>query len=71
MKILVFLSHKVKMPRMLLLFEAEDPENFVSRIVDAYQRRKQIELQLQQQFYIGRVKILVMTHVTSCDSHGL
>ena len=37
---------------MLILFEAEDPDVFINRLVDAYDRRAKVELLLQQQFYI-------------------
>ena len=34
------------------MFEAEDPDILVERLASAYRRRQNVELQLQQQFYI-------------------
>ena len=42
----------IRLPRLLILFEAEDPDVFINRLVDAYDRRAKVELLLQQQFYI-------------------
>ena len=42
----------IRLPRLLILFEAEDPDVFINRLADAYDRRAKVELLLQQQFYI-------------------
>ena len=42
----------MEVPRLLVLFEAEDPTIFVSRLLDAYSFRQTTEKQLQQQLYI-------------------
>ena len=42
----------VQMPRILVLFDAENPLTFVERVSEAYKLRELTEKQLQQQLYI-------------------
>ncbi|CAG5113648.1 Oidioi.mRNA.OKI2018_I69.chr2.g7738.t1.cds [Oikopleura dioica] len=43
---------QVELPRILVLFHAENPMHFVNRLVEAYHAREKTELLLQQQLYI-------------------
>ena len=42
----------VRLPRVMIMLDAEDPVTYVARVADAYHRRALVEKLLQQQFYV-------------------